>query len=119
MNLEQYSALAMRTVNELGPQGNLVHAALGISDEAGEVAGAVKKHVAYGKDLNVVNVVEELGDLAWFMTLMMRTIDVTWDQVLAANIAKLEARYPSNQFSEASATNRDAKAEYMALSSNL
>lgn len=115
MDFERYTGLALRTANNLGPEGDLLHATLGITSEGGEIADTVKKHLAYGKPLNTQNLVEELGDLAWFMTLMMKTLGVSWGQVLSANIAKLETRYPDLTFDAEQATNRDKQLELEAI----
>ena len=36
----------------------LIHAAMGIAGEAGELLDAVKKHVVYDKELNMGNIIE-------------------------------------------------------------
>jgi NTP pyrophosphatase (non-canonical NTP hydrolase) len=85
---------------------DLLHAQLGISTEAGEFADAIKKYLIYGKEIDKVNLVEELGDLAWYMGLAIQAIGSTWGAVFEANIKKLAARYP-NKFSENDALKRD------------
>ena len=115
MDAQTYSVLASRTVKDLGREGDLIHATLGIVSEAGEIADTVKKTVAYGKPFDATNILEELGDLAWFMNLMITQCGCTWDQVFAANIAKLEARYPNFQFTVENAVNRDKAAERAAV----
>jgi NTP pyrophosphatase (non-canonical NTP hydrolase) len=89
---------------------DLLHAQLGISTEAGEFADAIKRYLYYGKDLDRTNLVEELGDLTWYIGLAIGALGTTWGQVFEANIKKLKARYP-NKFSEESALNRDLETE--------
>ena len=115
MDINEYSELALRTANDLGPTGDLLHAALLISSEAGEVADVVKKNFAYGKSLDRIHLLEELGDLAWGMNLMIKTAGLTWGQVLGANIAKLEKRYPDLRFSAEHALNRHSQLELDAI----
>jgi hypothetical protein len=43
------------------------HHATGISGEAGELLDAIKKVMIYNKPLDRENVIEELGDLEWYM----------------------------------------------------
>ena len=45
------------------------HLYCGLLDEIGELASAYKKNVGYGKDLDLVNVKEELGDIFYFLIL--------------------------------------------------
>lgn len=108
MELKQYQALAMRTAKQLSRQENLVHAALGVTSEAGELATAVKAHVIYGKELDRSNAMEELGDLMWFVSLMAETLEVSLEDIAQLNIAKLQLRYP-NKYSDMDALARADK----------
>ena len=85
-----------------------LHAAIGISGEAGELIDAVKKSAMYGKPLDVENVKEELGDICWYMALMLKSIGSSFEEVMGLNNSKLEARYPSG-FSEKAAQVRADK----------
>jgi len=49
-------------------EADLEHALLGLLDEAGELASAFKKKIGYGKELDLINVKEELGDGIFFLT---------------------------------------------------
>lgn len=96
--------------NELTPkQAHLLHMAVGISGEAGELLDAVKKHAIYQKSLDITNVVEELGDLEFFMEGLRSTLGISRDEVLAKNINKLSARYHSGAYSNQQAQQRADK----------
>lgn len=71
-----------------------MHAAIGISGEAGEVLDAVKKTWVYGKTLDIENLIEELGDIEFYMQALRSLINVEREEVLRANVAKLRLRYP-------------------------
>ena len=71
MNFSEYSPLALRTAKPLTPEQNLKHAAILMISEAGEIADAVKAHVIYGKPLDYVNIVEEVGDVLWGLNLYL------------------------------------------------
>lgn len=88
----------------------LVHAALGVTGEAGELADAIKKHWAYGKPLDVENVREEAGDMLFYLFLLLDECGITLESVLRANTAKLAKRYPSG-YSNAAAQLRADKLE--------
>lgn len=90
---------------------NMMHAAAGISGEGGELLDAVKKHWAYGKPLDVENVVEELGDLEFYMRALRNLVGVTREHVLLANIVKLQKRYPQGKYSDQQAQDRADKLE--------
>lgn len=86
----------------------LMHAAVGIAGEAGELLDAVKKTWAYGKPLDLDNVIEELGDLEFYMQAMRLHLLLTRDSIIEANILKLEKRYPTG-YSDAAALARADK----------
>lgn len=113
MEVKEYAALAIRTANlETAP---MCHAAMGIAGEAGEIADVVKKVVFHTKPLDRSHLLEEVGDLLWYVNLMIHTLDSSWGEVMAANIAKLEARYPDLRFDAERANNRDTAAEQAAI----
>lgn len=91
MNLDDYQSLALRTASGKQP---LIHAALGITGEAGEFADAIKRHVIYGQQLNEDNALEELGDLLWYIALACDALGWSMDTIAARNIRKLRVRYP-------------------------
>lgn len=88
-----------------------MHAALGITGEAGEIADAVKKAIIYGKDMDRNNIVEELGDLRFYMQALMNKLEITEAEVLQANADKLSKRYPTGGYSNKDAIARADKQE--------
>lgn len=88
---------------------NLVHLALGISDEAGEVLSAIKKTAIYNKPLDRDNIIEELGDLEFYMEGLRQAIGVTREEVIEANVQKLGKRYSSGKYSDKQAQDRADK----------
>lgn len=88
----------------------LMHAAFGLSTEAGEFLDAMKKHVFYGKDLDRVNLREELGDLFWYIAIACDELNVEFEPIMQRNIEKLKARY-GEKFTEEAAENRNLNKE--------
>lgn len=87
-----------------------LHAAVGISGEAGELIDAVKKSWAYGKPLDEANVKEELGDILFYVQAMCNQFNWSFSEVINENIAKLYKRY-SNGYSDQAAIDRADKKE--------
>jgi len=90
------------------PPQRLITAALGLSAEAGEFGDLVKKCLFQGKELNKENrelMIKELGDVMWYFSQGCMALGVTIDEVLWANIDKLEKRYP-NGFEVSRSENR-------------
>lgn len=107
MNLDTYQALALRTAKPLDDRDNLVHAALGLTGEAGEFADCIKKHLVYGQPLNHANAMEELGDIMWFVALACHALEVPIEHVAQMNIDKLAARYPEKYTDQLAAQRMD------------
>ena len=103
MLLDDYQRSAARTMNPaLDRDRRLMDAAAGLAEEAGEVLGHVRKALYVGHALDRERVVKELGDALWCLAALATTLDVSLDEVAAANLAKLRRRYPDGFTSEAS-----------------
>ena len=87
-----------------------LHAAMGISGEAGELLDAVKKHVFYQQPLDYLHVVEELGDLEFYLEWLRVKVGVDREETLRANMEKLAIRYPKYKYTDAAAAARADKA---------
>lgn len=92
-----------------GREAHYAHMALGIAGEAGELVDAIKKYVIYDKPLNLENVVEELGDLEWYMEGLRQQLDISREHVLQYNINKLNKRYPKEYTNDAAQNRADKK----------
>lgn len=88
---------------------DLLHMAVGVSGEAGELLDAVKKHVIYNKPIDLENIVEELGDLEFYMEGLRQNLGITREETLTANIAKLSVRYAGLTYSDQAAQDRADK----------
>ena len=97
-----------------GGTAHAIHMAIGISGESGELLDAIKKHVIYNKPLDRDNVVEELGDLEFYMEGLRQGLGITREETIQANIAKLGVRY-ANGYSDAAANARADKASEITL----
>jgi NTP pyrophosphatase (non-canonical NTP hydrolase) len=86
-----------------------MHAAIGIAGEAGELLDGVKKHVIYNKPLDRENLIEELGDLEFYMEQLRQNIGVTREETLVANMKKLAVRYNGMRYSDQAAQDRADK----------
>ena len=111
---EMVAALAKpgeRIASELtGEDAHLIHMAIGISGESGELLDAIKKRAVYRKELDRANVIEELGDLEFYLEGIRQGLGVTREQCIDANITKLSKRYASLKYSDDAAQQRADKA---------
>lgn len=93
---------------------SILHAAIGLSTESGEILDNLKKHVYYGNDIDEVNIKEEMGDIMWYMAILMREMDLDFEELLDSNIRKLRKRY-GEKFSMEASDSRDHEEEMKVL----
>lgn len=91
-----YQSQSRRTWGLVHTDHPIVYPTLGLVNEAGEVAGKVKK-IFRDKEGAISNedresLKYELGDVLWYLTQICTELDLTLEEVAAANIAKLSAR---------------------------
>lgn len=94
--LDEYQKASRRTWWLVPTDHPIVYPTLGLANEAGEVAGKVKK-ILRDRDGVITEddrraLVLELGDVLWYLTQICTELDVTLEDVAVANIAKLAAR---------------------------
>lgn len=116
MTIEEFQKLASRTFNSKDLDVDIMHVTLGMVTESAEIADAIKKHIAYGKEIDVVNIKEELGDLLWYIAIAMDIFEFEPSDVFKTNIEKLKVRYPE-KYSDSLAENRNLEAERKTLES--
>lgn len=105
-SFNDYQELASRTANnEIPKRERLCVCAMGLSEEAGESVGLVKKHIGQGHPLDVKKIIEELGDTLWYMSAFAAELDVSLEDIALNNIEKLRKRYPEG-FSSTASINR-------------
>ena len=120
MNTKEYQKLALVTESPVDEAMvsrasskqviRLLHGAMGLVTEAAEILDALKKHIYYGKPLDLVNISEEQGDVEWYQAILSDEVGKDLDAAMETNIAKLKARY-GDKFSEERALNRDLDIE--------
>lgn len=123
MTPSEYIQKARRTESEtylFQPTGEVTprieHGIMGIVTEAGELMDAIKKSKIYGKPLDRVNLVEEAGDVMWYLAILADELGVTFEEIWDKNIQKLQKRYPE-KYTHDQALNRDLVTERKTLES--
>lgn len=84
----------------------LANAAFGMMGEAAEAAEHIKKYVFSNQVLNMEKLKEELGDLEFYIEWLRQSLGIQRTQTLEANCDKLNARFPSGDYSDEQAINR-------------
>ena len=95
IDFDDYQEQALRTANVNDPRQELImNAVLGLNGEAGEIADSLKKTLFQGHKDNREHLIEELGDVLWYVSLMAYGLNVKLSEVADQNISKLMTRYP-------------------------
>lgn len=119
---EQYNEILQR-LNQ--PQMiRILHGLIGMTTEVGELFDQFKRHIFYGKELDTINLAEEIGDVDWYRAitvdalanLLGKDAEELNDHIDAKNISKLTERY-KGKFSSEAAINRNVDKERVVLES--
>lgn len=90
MNLSAYQKLTRESA--IYPKQEAVpYLALGLTSEAGEVAGKVKKGIRDG-GFDVMATIDEIGDVFWYLARLCDELNFDAEDVLQRNWAKVSDR---------------------------
>lgn len=92
MDFKQYQETAVKTA-VYGSGSNIIYPALGLSNEAGEVLGKIKKVLRdndgnFTPELNS-KIGDEIGDVLWYCAALARDLNLSLDDIAENNIKKL------------------------------
>lgn len=108
MEINDYQRLAMTTLNPaLDKKDVLINSVMGLCGESGEAIDIVKKWLAQGHELDRAHLAKELGDVAWYLAEAATALGMPLEDILRANLEKLERRYPDG-FSTERSVGREA-----------
>ncbi|MCR1933545.1 nucleoside triphosphate pyrophosphohydrolase family protein [Clostridium tepidum] len=107
MNFKEYQEKALKTKgNYTDSIDQLINGVMGLNGEAGEVIDIVKKYLYQGHELNKNKIIDELGDVLWYINLIANSINMSLEHIAKYNISKLEKRYPKGCFRVEDSVNR-------------
>ncbi len=78
---------------------DMLHSILGVDSEAGELIQLLHHHLITGQPIDSDELINEAGDVLWYLALLFRRLGTTFEEVAAKNIHKLQLRYP-DKFTE-------------------
>ena len=108
MQVNEYQKAAMATLNPaLDKKNVLINSVMGLCGESGEAIDLVKKWLMQGHELDKEHLIKELGDVAWYLAEAATALGMPLEDILRANLEKLERRYPDG-FSTERSVGREA-----------
>lgn len=94
MTEERYSDFVGQDTDDLSIRDADLLAGLGMGGEGGEVCDFMKKLVFHHKTYDRGDLLKEMGDVLWYMTLIMRRHGMSIEEIMETNVRKLCHRYP-------------------------
>lgn len=99
--LDDYQRLSRQTWSLIKTDHAIVYPTLGLANEAGEVAGKVKK-IFRDRGGNISEedrdaLKQELGDVLWYLAQICTELDLALSEVASTNLAKLLSRVERGQ----------------------
>ena len=94
MTLNDYQKAAERTSGNLTSYQKIQNGCYGMNGEAGECIDILKKHEFQGHALDPAKLVDELGDVLWYIAQTATGLSVTLEYVAQHNVDKLKERCP-------------------------
>lgn len=86
---------------------NLTNACLGVAGEAGEVVDLVKKVFFHDRPFNRAELINEMGDVYWYLEYLCAVLEVDREEVMRKNIEKLNRRHPNGWSAQSQNEKRD------------
>lgn len=86
-----------------------LHMAMGATGEMGEVVDLIKKAIFYRKEIDRKALIEELGDVEFYLEGIRQGFGISREAVINANINKLGRRYSGFNYTDQAAINRADK----------
>ncbi len=100
-DFQSYQRESRKTWNVIAMDSSIVYPTLGLVNEAGEVAGKIKKIFRdKGGQISEADrhaLKHELGDVLWYLTQICTELDLTLAEVASANVEKLFSRLERGQ----------------------
>lgn len=107
MTGNEYQRLALRTASGIEQYDLILNGVMGLNGEAGECIDIVKKHLFQGHPLDTDKLLDELGDVLWYVAITADGIGVPFEDIMQHNIDKLRKRYPDGFDAERSIHRED------------
>ena len=82
-----------------GEKDEIANWAIGLSEEVGEVNNILKHYLWSDEKVDRAKLVEECGDVLWYLNAICTVFDIDFNTVAELNISKLWNRYPNGIFS--------------------
>lgn len=91
----EYQQKCLRTNSVNTKEDMIINGVMGLCGESGEVIDIIKKWYYQGHNLEEKKVIDEVGDVLWYVCSILSGLNVTLEETMEHNIEKLKQRYPN------------------------
>ena len=91
--------------SDLSIEEQMKNASMGLTGEAGEVVDIIKKYAYQGHELEIEELIDELGDVIYYLCWLCILLQIDFSEICFNNMNKLTKRYP-NSFEAERSINR-------------
>ena len=101
MEFKDYQKKIYRAIPDHESQKDeVLHWAIGLSEECGEVMSVLKHHYYGGEDFNREELIKEIGDVLWYTAALCTAAHINMDATAQLNVEKLLHRFPGGEFND-------------------
>ena len=73
---------------------SILQGVMGMNKEAGELSSLLHDRIFNGTSVTPETIRNHLGNLSWFMAILLREYGISLEEVLLENLAKLDRKFP-------------------------
>ena len=94
MDFNLYQKNALRTAGVKEKDALVLNGVMGLAGESGECIDMVKKQLFQGHLLDRDKMLDELGDVLWYIAITAAGLGIDLNDIAEHNVDKLKKRYP-------------------------
>ena len=106
VSFDEYQQHAFNLISADGKKDMVLNGVLGLAGEAGECCDIVKKVKFQGHTMDKEHLIEEIGDVLWYVAETASGLGVSLSDVAQYNLDKLHKRYHGEEFHKEDSINR-------------
>lgn len=107
LSFNEYQKQTYELISEDGRKDMILNGVLGMAGESGECCDIVKKNRFQGHELNKEHLMEEIGDVLWYVAEAASGLGVSLEEVAQYNLDKLHKRFHGNHFNKEDSIHRE------------
>lgn len=109
IDFDEYQKECYDLISEDGRKDMVLNGVLGLAGESGECCDLVKKNRFQGHELSKDKLIEEVGDVLWYVAETCSGLGISLKECAKINLDKLHKRFHGDKFNKVDSINRNEK----------